>query len=214
MMYRFDRFLINFYNLQNIRQFMEKTMSDTITIPRKALTSIINSVISGFPNPEDPPLPPGPWDPVIRKAFDRFRYQLGPDPNPWRLSPDPDPWKTSIQNSARITYTNALAQEAISSITNLQDIADTLPSEAQSRVAEVAKQRLQMFVDDYCGTPPRKNPFPFPPRDGVIEGFSPMELVVIGTQFESAAANLANGKLQQSLAEIGTQITDLAIAQM
>lgn len=193
-------------------------MSDTITISRIALVSILSSFIGGYPNPEGDPLPPGPWDPVIRKAFNQLRWQLGPHP---------EPWITGIQNplsqvalnpqplSPRLAYTTVLAQEIINSITNLQDIADVLPEDAQFRAIEVANQRLQVFFDDYCGTPPRKSPFPVPhPRDGVIEGFKPLELVIVGTQFEASATTLVHEGLKEVLSGLGKKITERGIAQM
>ena len=168
-------------------------MSDSITISRKALVSILSPFLE-YPDPNNP-LPPGPWDSVIRKAFNQIRYQLGPQP---------EPWITSVQNPLiqvalnpqplppRLAYITVLGQEIVNSIANLQDIADTLP-DSQARVREIASQRLQAFLDDYCGTSPRRNPFPGPrPRSEVIEGFSPLELIIIGTQFEAAATTLMN----------------------
>ena len=193
-------------------------MSDTITISRKALVSILSSFISSYPNPEDDPLPPGPWDSVIRKVFNQILWQLGPQPEPWvigiqnplsqvALNPQPLP--------PRLAYTTVLAQEIVNSIANLQDIAEMLPEDAQGRVGEIANRRLQLFFDEYCGTPPRKSPFPEShPRDGSIEGFNPLELVVIGTQLEASATTLSNGELQQTLAAIGMKITEQGVAQL
>jgi hypothetical protein len=180
---------------------MEKIMSDTITIPRKVLASLISQAIGSYPNPDDP-MPPGPWDPHIRKALDRMKWfsglgvlVAGPHPEPWRLA-----------------YTTVLTQEIVSSIINLQDLAGILP---QSSVQEVASQRLQVFIDDYCGTPPRKNPFPGPrPLDGVNEGFKPLELVMIGTQFETVASTFADEGLRQALSKAGSQLTEQGITQM
>jgi hypothetical protein len=189
---------------------MEKTMSDTITLSRKAFSSILSSLIDFYPDPNNP-LPPGPWDPVIRRVLHQMQLQsrLVLD---GRYRPSPDPWITHDQ--LRLVYTTALAKEIMNSIATLQDLADTLP-DAQSRVIEVANQRLQVFFDDYCGTPPRKSPFPFPhPREGFIEGFRPLELVIIGTQLESTAATLVNGELQQALSALGTKMIEQGVAQL
>lgn len=197
---------------------MEETMNDTIAIPRTALVSILNSFIGSYPNPEGNPQPPGPWDPVIRKAFNQIRWQFGPHPEPWGtsvanllnqvpLNPQPLP--------PRVAYTTVLAQEMVNNIANLQDIAEMLPEDAQARVGEIANRRLQLFFDDYCGTPPRKSPFPVPrPRDGVVEGFNPLELVIIGTQFEAAATTLVNGELQEALSGLGAKLVEQGISQL
>lgn len=193
-------------------------MNDTITIPRTAFVSILNSFIGGYPNPEGNPLPPGPWDPVIRKAFNQIRWQLGPQPDPW-VTGVLNPWIQVALNPQplppRLTYTTVLAQKMINSIANLQDIAEMLPEDAQARVGEIANRRLQIFFDDYCGTPPRKSPFPVPhPRDGVVEGLNPLELVIIGTQFEAAATTLINGGLQEALSGLGTKLVEQGISQL
>jgi len=187
-------------------------MSDTITIPRKVLASLISQAIGSYPNPDDS-LPPGPLDPYIRKALDRMRW--GPGPQPWIVAgPRPEPWIVAGPQPEpwRFVYTTVLAQEIVSSIINLQDLAGILP---QANVQEVASQRLQVFIDDYCGTSPRKPPFPGPRSlDGVNEGFSPLELVAIGTQFETAASTFADEGLQQALSKAGSQLTEQGIAQM
>jgi hypothetical protein len=178
-------------------------MSDTISIPRKALASLISQAAGSYPNPDDS-LPPDPLDPYIRKALDRVRWGY---PVPWivaDLGPQPEPW--------RFVYATVLAQEIVSSIVNLQDLAGILP---QASVQEFASQRLQGFIDDYCGTSPRKPPFPRPRSlDGVNEGFSPLELVAIGTQFETAASTFADEGLRQALSKAGSQLTEQGVAQM
>ena len=192
-------------------------MNDSITISHKALMAILNSFIGGYPDPDNS-LPPGPVDPIIRRTFDRVRYQLAPQPEPW-LASLPNP---SIQVALnpqplppRLAYTTVLAQEIINSITNLQDIADTLPEDAQARVGEVANRRLQVFLDEYCGTTPPKSPFPGPrPRNGVVQGFNSLELVVLGTQFEAAATTLMNEGLQQALSTAGTKLIEQGTAQL
>jgi len=46
---------------------------------------------------DDHPLPPGPWDPVVRMALQAVRV-FGPHPEPWQVfsalfGPTPEPWK-------------------------------------------------------------------------------------------------------------------------
>jgi len=193
-------------------------MNDTITISRTAFISILNSFIGSYPNPEGDPQPPSPWDPVIHRAFNQVRSQLGPTPEPWltsvsnrlnqvALNPQPLP--------PRLAYTTVLAQEMVNNIANLQDIAELLPEDTQTRVGDIANQRLQIFFDDYCGTPPRKSPFPRPHHeDAEIEGFNPLELVIIGTQFEAAATTLSHRGLQEALFAVGTKLVEQGTSQL
>jgi len=53
--------------------------------------------IGDYPNPDDP-MPPGPWDPVIRAAIERAGYlfrslETRPYARQWETGPHPEPWK-------------------------------------------------------------------------------------------------------------------------
>lgn len=68
--------------------------SESAVTADRALGILIENL--GLPNPEDP-MPPGPWDPVIR-GIDISVLGWGPHPQPWRdfrHGPHPDPWLTS-----------------------------------------------------------------------------------------------------------------------
>jgi hypothetical protein len=70
---------------------------------------------------DDHPLPPGPWDPVIRIALERV-IALGPQPEPWRafgmsarsptlrFGPHPEPWQLAL---ARLLARHPEAVDAI-----------------------------------------------------------------------------------------------------
>ena len=59
---------------------------------------------AGYPDDQNP-LPPGPWDPVIRVALEHLTV-FGPQPDPWRVAigsepitafgPTPDPWRVVL----------------------------------------------------------------------------------------------------------------------
>lgn len=58
------------------------------------LFAFVRAMIGGSTGREDDehPLPPGPWDPVIRVALERINV-MGPHPEPWRIfGPRPEPW--------------------------------------------------------------------------------------------------------------------------
>ena len=103
---------------------------DTVTRSKKpqsslrALRSLVSEFISGLPDPDNPQ-PPGPWDPVIRKALVRLKDRLGPSPDPWRVfgpwpesgraGPSPDPWQLVALNPQplppRMLFAVTLAEE-------------------------------------------------------------------------------------------------------
>ena len=69
------------------------TTRNTLTISRERLVSLISQVFSGASvgrEDDEHPLPPGPWDPVIRKVAIKV---FGPRPEPWRSRfGHPVPW--------------------------------------------------------------------------------------------------------------------------
>lgn len=86
----------------------EQTEQQSSHISQAKLLALVRAMIGGSRGREDDehPLPPGPWDPVIRVALERILL-FGPQPEPWRMiewvlgypvpwrvfSPRPEPWK-------------------------------------------------------------------------------------------------------------------------
>ena len=64
----------------------------SLHISREQLVDLVGSVIRGNRGREDDdhPLPPGPWDPVIRVAFEQIRL-AGSEPEPVRFAAGPRP---------------------------------------------------------------------------------------------------------------------------
>lgn len=111
-----------------------QTDSRPFQIGREQLMAIIRALTrtgggSGSAGLEDPdnPLPPGPWDPVIRVALERIGVAdsvFGPFPEPWRISglhpeawqllgPHPEPWHTafgSVADARRIAFASIAAR--------------------------------------------------------------------------------------------------------
>lgn len=88
----------------------EQTERQSLQISREKLLAFVRAMIGGSRGREDDerPLPPGPWDPVIRVALERI-YVFGPQPEswfgpgvPWTLEsvfgPKPEPWKVVFQS--------------------------------------------------------------------------------------------------------------------
>jgi|SRR5215831_18394687 len=82
-------------------QTATRTTSETFNIPREKLVSFVAEFIdrtSVGREDDEHPLPPGPWDPIIRKVAKRV---FGPHPEPWRLvfGPQPEPWHSEFNMS-------------------------------------------------------------------------------------------------------------------
>jgi hypothetical protein len=75
---------------------MKQTEQHALEIGQGSLLALVRTMIGGSRGREDDehPLPPGPWDPVIRIALERVAV-FGPQPEPWRVfGPSPEPWRT------------------------------------------------------------------------------------------------------------------------
>lgn len=73
----------------------EQTEQQSLHINQDKLLAFVRAMIDGSKGREDDehPLPPGPWDPVIRIALQRINV-LGPKPEPWRVFGPGVPWQT------------------------------------------------------------------------------------------------------------------------
>lgn len=76
------------------------TKTQSSLISQEKLLAFVRAMIGGSKGREDDehPLPPGPWDPVIRVALERITV-FGPQPDPWVVfGPWPQPWRSSLES--------------------------------------------------------------------------------------------------------------------
>jgi hypothetical protein len=73
---------------------VEQAEQRSLHVSREKFLAFVSEMLGTSVGREDDdhPLPPGPWDPVIRAALERT-HVFGPSPEPWsRFGPLPDPW--------------------------------------------------------------------------------------------------------------------------
>lgn len=207
---------------------METTQA---AVSRRALVSLVTHLTGGYPNDFDSPQPPGPWDPVLRRALDRVRM-FGARPDPWRVfGPLPDPWRSTAPALERLSWTAlnplplppvgivlaaALADEMIDRTSLLYELADAFPEETRGHVQGAARGQLEQLVDDLCGNDMRWWPFPVPPAggDGAPATIGAAELVMMGAQFERAAALLASEQLRHDVARAGVRLFEAGLERL
>jgi hypothetical protein len=176
---------------------------------------------SSYPNPEGDPKP-GPWDPIIRQAFEKV---FEPFPQPWRwkgesrslrrlaeikpevwdgiddrlasvaLNPQPLPprWKFPIE----------FARAALDRFETIHETAQIIGGEnGGDRAIIVVGGKISELVDEVCGTNfPKKYPIP-PPRGGDLGE----ELIVMGMEFIRGARRISNSELRGQFAAAGRQL--------
>jgi hypothetical protein len=74
------------------------TTGEALNISREKLSAFVSQMFGGVSvgrEDDEHPLPPGPWDPVIRKVAKRV---FGPHPEPWQLAFSyPVPWRSLLE---------------------------------------------------------------------------------------------------------------------
>jgi len=172
------------------------------------LHSLVTALITGgLPDPDNP-LPPGPADPVIRKALSRIRDGIGrgmtgeafgPHPEPWRqvLGPLPDPWRQAAA---------PVAEEVVDHVSNLHDFAAIA-----GRSGSPAQDYLARFVDDVELCPPwRKWPFPPPKRGETL--FDPVDILTMGVAFTHLAGTVPDEGLRDDIRNTGARLMEKGAA--
>jgi hypothetical protein len=178
---------------------------------------------AGRPDPDNP-LPPGPWDPVIRQAAENL---FGPDPIPWqveRYGPFPEPWRAfgRIEDVVRgrfdrvalnpqplpprWAFSLAFARAAMERLILIQETAETMRSEGDDRSIIVVGGKVSELVEFVCGNSFRR-PIPGPgPRDEMRATGD--ELVMIGLEFLRGAKETANTDLANEFRNAGRRLVD------
>lgn len=188
---------------------------DIITLPYKQFTQLVGALagLAGYSDPDNP-LPPGPWDPVIRKALRGIDLVAGPHPEPWRraghvmLNPQPLP--------PREMWALIAAQAIVADIQRTSESLRMFPEDFQYRAVEMTQARLAELVDDWCGTGwPRRWPFPWPwpPEPDPRELVNPLDLIIIGAVFDQLSGTL-DESLQGAVQETALAFIESGVARM
>ena len=174
----------------------------------------------GYPDPNDADGDWGPIGPVVRgltwaslnpqplppKWIIELLKQFGPSPDPLKgkEGPHPDPWKGALL--ARVE------------IDRMVGLARMLEATGGERGQEGISRQLAGIIDEWCETPPRPRwplpwPFPFRFRE---EDFSigPVDLVMMGVQFQKAAEALPNSTLAEDFSAAANRLTQTGLERL
>lgn len=215
------------------------SIPEAAKVPNEKLAGIVNQLLkSGYEDPENP-LPPGPWGPVVAGAVLRTMAAIHPRPDPWRSFGDvPHAWRLAAARHPElwdlfgggplslvalnpqplppgIVFATALAEEIVSRAAAVQEVIDALPDEGEQRGIIIVGGYVSRFVDDFCGNDFRmKFPFPIPPPRWFHEELGSADLIMLGTQFHSAARNTSHRELRRTLSDAGTRLVETALERM
>jgi hypothetical protein len=186
---------------------------------------------------DDQPLPPGPWDPLVRAAV-RGMSVFGPsaqdgrefawaallrrhpeagdvpprggggNPLEWvALNPQPLP--------PRVAFLASLAETLVERAELLQEMAAGFSDEGEQRGIIIVSGYLSRLIDEFCGTGYLLR-FPFPgPRPGwfprELEG---LDLLVMAAQVDQAARETYSPALRETLTGAGAKLVEAALSKM
>jgi hypothetical protein len=149
-------------------------------------------------------LPPyfGSYEQLIKALLHNPFLGSGQGGFPPRAFEDPQssPWRNAHVNptqQAVALFISAATAKATASAMSDKEMARQIVASADAAISEV--------MDDYCGTPPRKVPWPFPgPPPWVWE---------ISSELTTAANALQEGSLRSSLLDISGRVLSKGFGQ-
>ncbi len=129
-------------------------------------------------NPQ--PLPPGPPPEGTRQGI--IIVGGGPDPVPWR--------------NPAVRY--------LSMLVNMQELGKTVENkQLGQQLARSAEISIQAFLDDFCGTPPRRIPWPWP---GPPPWVTPLAAELV------SVANTQSGAFREGLMQVAGRVAALGFS--
>ena len=216
----------------------EHTEQQMLLISQEKLFAMVRGLIGGSAGREgdDQPLPPGPWDPVIRAALERNNVSVfGPRPEPWRvvlahiLARHPEIWdiigggpgfgdEVALNPQPlppRAAFLASVAQTLVSRAELLQEFADATAGEGEQQGIIIVSGYINRFVDDFCGTGFKlRYPFPGPRPGWFTSELDGIDLVAMATHFDQAAKEAFSPELRQNLADASTKLVAAGFAKM
>jgi hypothetical protein len=214
----------------------EETEQRSLYISSEKLLALVSAMIGGSRGREDDehPLPPGPWDPILRGALERISV-FGPRPEPWQvvfasiLARRPEIWDAVVVGQAfgeevalnpqplppRVAFLTSMAQTVISHARLFQEIADATAREGEQQGIIIVSGYIGRFADDFCGTDFRlKYPFPGPRPHWFAQELDGIDLLVLAAQFDQAARETFSPDLREHLANASAQFVEAGVSKI
>jgi hypothetical protein len=221
---------------------VQQTIPESHQFSQEKLLAVVRGVVGRNNRREDDdhPLPPGPWDPVIRKALERVT-PFGPHPEPWlpsselarlilafvvslrpkisdALKPHSLIERVGLNPQPlppRQAFLTSLARMVIDRAELMQEIADSAPSQGERQGIIIVSGYLTRFADDFCATGVKPRwPFPGPPPSWFVKELDGVDLLLIAAQLDQAATEAFSPALRQSLKNVGAKFAEAGLSRM
>jgi hypothetical protein len=212
-------------------------------LSQEKLLAVVRAVAARTDGHEDDdhPLPPGPWDRVIRNALERVT-PLGPHPEPWLRSSElarlilalavslqPEISDALKPHSLiervglnpqplppRQAFLTALTQIVIDRAELIAEIANATGGQGEQHGIIIVSGYLARFADDFCATgfKPR---WPFPPNlppSWFVKELDGVDLLLIAVRLDQAATEAFNPALRQGLRDASGKLANTGLSRM
>jgi hypothetical protein len=219
---------------------IQKTMDGPNQISQEKLLAAVGAVANRTQgrDDDDHPLPPGPWDPVIRAALERV-ISFGPLPDPWGPSSEflkliltlivslrPE-LSDALKPHSRIdlaalnpqplpprpAFLTALARTVVERAELIQDIADVHSQDEQQSI--IIGGYAVRFAEEICGNDFRlKWPFLHPLPPWFKQELDAVDLLMLAAEFDQAAKGAFSPTLRQGLADASAKFAQTGLSRM
>jgi hypothetical protein len=194
----------------------------------RALGALVSQLTTGYAMAEGDGLP-SPLDPYLRKALERSALMGAEGTNLWRviaekhpeiwsliggdptsrltLNPQPLPPRSAFLASVVLVFTERMGE--------VGEIADLIPRPGGESGIVIVSGHVAKFVDDLCANGFRMRwPYPWPAPSWFSDSLSGPDLIVMGTQFQQAAAYALDRDLGRTFADAAHALLEAGAARL
>ena len=184
------------------------TGQEPLHIERQQLLALLRDIIGrggAGREGEDDPLPPGPWDPVIRRAIERMLQGRSRFGDEVALNPQPLP--------PREAFLIAVAE-------TVSERADLIQEVARATSREVSEQAAvsgftSRFSDEWCGNGFRLRwPFPGPRPHWFAQQLNGVDLLVLAAQLDQAGKESFDPGLRDHLSRASNKFAETGLSRV
>ncbi|HKO92755.1 MAG TPA: hypothetical protein VJU61_16485 [Polyangiaceae bacterium] len=184
-----------------------KQTEQPLSIRPAKLLGLVSALTGSTQGREDDehPLPPGPWDPIIRVALEQVHF--GRDPERVALNPQPLP--------PRFAFLRAVARGVLSRAELLQELADATQRSGEQQGIIIVGGYTSRFSDDWCGNGFKlRYPFPGPRPHWFASELDSTDLLVLAAQLQQSSTEAFSPALRRDLMDAGARFLEGALVKL
>jgi hypothetical protein len=195
----------------------------------RALAALVSQLTTGYAAQAADEGAPGPLDPYIRKALERSALLGAEGTNLWRVIAEKhpeiweviggDPTSRLALNPQPLPPRSAFLASVVAvfaeRMTDVGELADLIPRPGGERGIVIVGGHVATFVDELCANGFRMRwPYPWPAPSWFSDSLGGPDLIVMGTQFQQAAALALDRELGRTFADAAHALLEAGAARL